>query len=312
MDGFVKSNLVTSDELKCCTMHSAGSGIATIAQDPEFYICTALLWIRSSERVGNIDRSGASLEDLGTQVREDRPDLGLLHLHRDRLEAAAEALGWRNLGNMQHTDKSLVLLRRQIDEHLDGLPPLPGSTLESRKVRVLIDKTGTVSVSSTVTGVSTQLQPNSLLKAPFMPETFEQPILEGTRAARIYLDLQPTRPSALSTHKTTHRCIYTRARERVQIASNVLPTVEEVLLYNSYGEIIETSNCTIYIKRDEQWITPAAICGPNLGVTRRLALEKGLCKQGTIEIKELGPREEVWLSNAVRGFFRGVLSTDAE
>lgn len=48
-----------------------------------------------------------------------------------------------------------------------------------------------------------------------------------------------------------------------------------------------------------------------LGVTRRLAIAKGLCKQAIIEIKELQSGEEIWLSNAVRGFFRGVVTTDA-
>jgi len=83
--------------------------------------------------------------------------------------------------------------------------------------------------------------------------------------------------------------------------------VAEVLLYNPNSEVFETSLCTIYFKRDGHWITPAAICGPNLGVTRRLAIEHKLCKQGIVELRDLEPNEIVWLSNAVRGFFRGVL-----
>lgn len=49
-----------------------------------------------------------------------------------------------------------------------------------------------------------------------------------------------------------------------------------------------------------------------LGVTRRLALDSGLCRQGIIEVSDLYSGQEIWLSNAVRGFFRGTIMTDTE
>lgn len=38
-----------------------------------------------------------------------------------------------------------------------------------------------------------------------------------------------------------------------------------------------------------------------------MAIEGGLCRQGVVERWEVRCGEGVWLSNAVRGFFRGVV-----
>ncbi|KAK5075948.1 Aminodeoxychorismate lyase [Lithohypha guttulata] len=305
--------------------------IASVARDPDFRIQTALLWIRynnpslrrattrpfSSEHEPQLPEivlsdaiQGRSSADSKVDLRDDKPDLGLLLLHRDRLAAAAEALGWGTLDCLKHDDAALSILKQAVEKYMADLPPLPTSTLESRKVRVLIARTGKITVDSTIISLCQRVSRTSLLIKPFMPGSFDEPRDTDNPPCKVLLDTQPTRPSTLTTHKTLHRCMYTAARERVQLQPTTPPTAQEVLLYNPYNEIIETSACTIYFNRGGKWVTPAAICGPNLGVTRRLAIEKGLCRQGTVEKRELKDGETVWLSNAVRGFFRGVLVGD--
>lgn len=316
-----------------CNLHQPCTVTASIAKDPDFRIQTALLWIRSNESLrrrttsrlfsSENDRNsseiilndaiqGVSSADPKVDVREDKPDLGLLHLHRDRLAAAAEALGWTTLDCLRHDDSALSILKQAVEKYMADLGPLPAATLESRKVRILIARTGEITVDSTIIGLNQPVSRTSILTKQFVPDSFDEQPEADTPTCKILLDTQPTRPSTLTTHKTLHRCMYNAARERVQLQPTDPPTAKEVLLYNPYNEIMETSACTIYFNRDGIWITPAAICGPSLGVTRRLAIEKGLCKQGTVEKGEVRGGENVWLSNAVRGFFRGVIVDENE
>lgn len=316
---------------KSCNILQPCSVITAIAQDASFRIQTALLWIRSGRDTRKRATTKSSLSQevpvspsiqvndvdqvpgyAALRVQEDQPDLGLFQFHRDRLAAAAEAFGWRSIDCLSQSEQALSELKAKVEEHMHSRPPLSANTLEVCKVRVLIDRIGRISIDSTVLAVETSSVHSSLLSNPFMPTSFNEPWKLDTAPCKVYLDRHPTRPSTLTTHKTTHRCVYTGARERLNMNGSIPPTSREVLLYNPHGEIIETSFCTAYFKRNGAWITPAAICGPNLGVSRRLAIENGLCKQGTIELGELKVYEEIWLSNAVRGFFKGVLTTDAK
>ncbi|KAJ9663327.1 Aminodeoxychorismate lyase [Neophaeococcomyces mojaviensis] len=264
-----------------------------------------------SQIILNNTIQGHTEEGSRTTMRQDKPDLGLLNLHRDRLAAAAEALGWRNLPCLEHTNGSPRLLQESLEHYENSLPPPPADRQERRKLRILIGRDGSISIDSIVINLSTSISRILPLEHPFMPLSLDEPApVNARKPCEVYVDHQPTRPSMFTTHKTTHRCVYNAARSRANLEPTTIPTATEVLLYNSNNEIIETSLCTIYFRREGTWITPAAICGPNLGVTRRLAMENGLCKQGTIELRDLKRNETVWLSNAVRGFFRGVLKVD--
>lgn len=316
---------------KSCNILQPCNIITEIAQDASFKIQTALLWIRSGTRTAErspnkssssepivippsiqVNDDDNSFNSAPVRIQEDQPDLGLLSLHRDRLSAAAEAFGWRNIDCLSPSEQALIDLRHKIEQHLGSRPPLPSDSREICKVRILIDRIGRISVDSTILAVETSLPYPAIFSDSFMPTSLDDPWKLDTPPCKVYLDRQPTRPSTLTTHKTSHRCVYTSARERLSMTSTTAPTTAEVLLYNPYGEVAETSFCTVYFRRNGIWITPAAICGPNLGVSRRLALEHGLCEQGTIELAELKANEDIWLSNAVRGFFKGVLTTDAK
>ena len=86
-----------------------------------------------------------------------------------------------------------------------------------------------------------------------------------------------------------------------------LTTLKEVLLYNPDNEILDGSTSTPYFYRDGRWVTPASASGGLQGTTRRWALENGLCVEGTIDKDSVEIGEIVWFSNAVKGFFHGVM-----
>ncbi|KAK4540371.1 hypothetical protein LTR36_009228 [Oleoguttula mirabilis] len=99
-------------------------------------------------------------------------------------------------------------------------------------------------------------------------------------------------------YKTNDRAPYDRARATAGIKS--YPEPKEVLLYNMAHEILDGSLATPYFRRGERWITPASACGGLQGTSRRWALEKGLCIEGTVKTDELLDGEEMWLSNGAQ------------
>lgn len=78
--------------------------------------------------------------------------------------------------------------------------------------------------------------------------------------------------------------------------------MDEALLINESGEIMEGSITTPYFFREGRWITPAAKCGGNLGTTRRWALNRGICVECVVRGEGIRDGEEIWVSNGVRGF----------
>jgi 4-amino-4-deoxychorismate lyase len=126
----------------------------------------------------------------------------------------------------------------------------------------------------------------------------------------ILLDSQPTTVDTHTIFKTTHRPHYdsSRSRNLGQNPSSLL--AEEVLLYNTSGQIMEGSLTTPYFHRNGRWVTPPVWednHGGQRGATRRYALEKKLCTEEAISISSLRNGEKVWISNGVRGFGWGRL-----
>ena len=86
-----------------------------------------------------------------------------------------------------------------------------------------------------------------------------------------------------------------------------MPAQSEVLLFNEKREITEASLCTPFFFQRGVWTTPPLSSGGNAGVSRRMALEAGLCVEEVLHIDELVDGQIIWLSNAVRGFMQGKL-----
>jgi branched-subunit amino acid aminotransferase/4-amino-4-deoxychorismate lyase len=128
----------------------------------------------------------------------------------------------------------------------------------------------------------------------------------GGASCKVVLDTEALRPSLFTIHKTSARMPYESARERAGI-SDVTADRGEVLLFNPAREIMEASVSTPYFYRRGRWVTPPLSSGGNAGVTRRVALENGLCAEEIIEVESLCHGETVWVSNGVRGFVMGTL-----
>ncbi|OAP65569.1 hypothetical protein AYL99_01541 [Fonsecaea erecta] len=266
----------------------------------------------------------------------------LFVLHTRRLREAAEAFGWTDVA----TSLSPVVASATVSsKQADGGGPIsstaakpvirieclveeaaaataassPGPKrgfLRDVRVRVLIDRDGEVAVECTTAGMGEDRPLSTLTRAldmytscPFTSTSTvpRQGDDQAAAACQVTLDTQPTRPSRFTRHKTTRRTAYDEARARVALLPTTPPTTREVLLSNTDGQVTEASLSAVYFRRGATWLTPRSDCGGLQSVTRLYALEQGWCDEGTVLACEVEDGEGVWLSNAVRGFFPGVV-----
>ncbi|PLB53763.1 hypothetical protein P170DRAFT_346133 [Aspergillus steynii IBT 23096] len=224
----------------------------------------------------------------------------LLPYHQDRLLSAAQCFKWQ---------AAIEFLEKDRDQFLQFLDTFIPDKTKPWRLRIVIDQHGVGTVEANPT---TTIDLSGLL-VPSETNTSSSPW-------RVYVDTQPTTPSAFTTHKTTARDDYTSARLRSGIQS---PQEQaEVLVVNPQGEIMEGSITTPYFRRKESvsetddragqaigpdWITPPLSSGGNAGTTRRYALAQGFCTEKIIRATDLIDGEECWLSNGARGFIRGIV-----
>jgi branched-subunit amino acid aminotransferase/4-amino-4-deoxychorismate lyase len=125
------------------------------------------------------------------------------------------------------------------------------------------------------------------------------------RSLPLRLDVVPTQVTALAIHKSTARDTYDAARARIgaDYSRTGAPNHPfDVLMWNSYGEVTETSiaNFAVYLSGSEllaavpgrKWslqeqekgvfVTPSLRSGLIAGVMRAELLEKGEIAEGTI------------------------------
>lgn len=127
----------------------------------------------------------------------------------------------------------------------------------------------------------------------------------------MYLDTEPTAPSLFTSTKTTHREAYNLARSRAGIpAIGIEPgTPNDVILYRSDGQVMETSIRNIAFWREDRWVTPSLQVGCLPGVARRLLVEEGKIVEGEILATDIKVGEILLLFNAVEGARLGKLCT---
>lgn len=133
------------------------------------------------------------------------------------------------------------------------------------------------------------------------PLNLQFPNLEIPMTWRIFISPHLVPPSPYTTHKTTLRELYMTARSLLPPPIFSSP-MNEILLVNHNGDIMEGSITTPYFWRGERWVTPSTHSGGNLGTTRRWALESGLCLEGKIGRESVVVGETVYLSNGARGW----------
>ncbi|KAL1871514.1 putative secondary metabolism biosynthetic enzyme [Paecilomyces lecythidis] len=231
----------------------------------------------------------------------------LLPFHRDRLLNAATHFNWA---------KAIEFLQLDTTQFSQLLDKSISDQSKPWRLRIAVDSQGNCTVD---VNPAAPCSPRSL----FIPSAdIETEAATQLPPWKLYLDTQPTEPSAFTTHKTTVRDEYTSARERVGITSLLDPV--EVLVFNPQEEVMEGSITTPYFRRRSHivdtagsgsgsgedgfiWVTPPLSSGGNAGTTRRYALEKGFCVERLVKVDELVDGEECWLSNGVRGFIRAVV-----
>jgi para-aminobenzoate synthetase / 4-amino-4-deoxychorismate lyase len=96
-------------------------------------------------------------------------------------------------------------------------------------------------------------------------------------------------------HKTTRRSVYDHARARH-------PGVDEVLLVNERGELMEFINGTLVLERAGIFYTPALASGLLNGTTRQRELAAGRIRERVLGPDDLAAAENIFLLNAVRGW----------
>lgn len=223
----------------------------------------------------------------------------LLPYHQDRLVNAARQFNWQN---------ALPSLEQDLSKFHSTLDSFIPDRTKPWRLRIVIENKAAPTPTA---GLTVEANPTP----PINPLQLLLPLADThpaqTPAWRVYVDSQPTVPSAFTTHKTTAREYYTAARHRAGIMS---PQEQaEVLVVNPAGEVMEGSITTPYFRRrgssasDPEWFTPPLNCGGNAGTTRRYALAQGFCTEEVMPAAGLVDGEECWLSNGVRGFMRGIV-----
>jgi para-aminobenzoate synthetase/4-amino-4-deoxychorismate lyase len=92
-------------------------------------------------------------------------------------------------------------------------------------------------------------------------------------------------------HKTTHRVAYEAAR---------LPDCDDVLLWNTRGELTESTVANLVLKLDGRLLTPRADCGLLPGTFRAHLLETGEVAEAVLRKPDLEGASAIYLINSVR------------
>ncbi len=93
-------------------------------------------------------------------------------------------------------------------------------------------------------------------------------------------------------HKTTHRSIYDSALDKAE--------TDDVVLWNTRGEITESTRANVVIKRNGIWTTPPVPSGLLAGTYRAQLLDDGSIQEGIITKGDFVSADEVCLINSVR------------
>jgi para-aminobenzoate synthetase/4-amino-4-deoxychorismate lyase len=106
-------------------------------------------------------------------------------------------------------------------------------------------------------------------------------------------------------HKTTHRTVYEAARRSATGA-------DDVLLWNSRGEITESTIANLVVELDGEWVTPPVSSGLLPGVYRRELLESGRIRERVLNRSDLARCTRLALVNSLRGWWPVRLVDEAQ
>ena len=219
-----------------------------------------------------------------------------LPFHRDRLIVSAESLGWSDALRVLRGPAEFKYFLVKIEARIDAQD---SPDVRYRKVKAGLNKKTEFFIETT----PLVFDPGSLT---LQPSSLGEIEAANRRPCMLKLDTEAIVPSIHTKHKTSERSQYDRARKIAGI-SHISPNVAEVMLFNPDNEIMECSMSTPYFWRASSWVTPPLSSGGNAGVTRRIALESGLCKEEIVKVENLQHGEKICVSNGVRGFNPAIL-----
>lgn len=159
-------------------------------------------------------------------------------------------------------DVRIETVEKALTARADQLGPEP------RKVRLLVSREGAIRIES----------------APLKPL--------GRMAVGLAKDAVDERDVYLY-HKTTHRTCYKTAK-----ASR--PDCDDVLLWNSRGEITESTIANVVVDFDGDLVTPPIACGLLPGIMRGRLLEQGAIREAVVLKEDLNSARSIRLINSVR------------
>ncbi|MBU0910319.1 MAG: aminodeoxychorismate synthase component I [Proteobacteria bacterium] len=154
-----------------------------------------------------------------------------------------------------------------------------------QRVRLLLAKNGTVTLSATACEKSQKLSADNSGKLP------------QVRFAAAGTDSQDT----FLYHKTTRRNLYNQEREK-----GVDDGYYEVLFVNERGEVTEGAISTVFIKKGEVLYTPPLQCGLLPGVFRShfMAVSPKPVIEKILFPADLADADAVYIANSVRGMIQ--------
>jgi para-aminobenzoate synthetase/4-amino-4-deoxychorismate lyase len=101
-------------------------------------------------------------------------------------------------------------------------------------------------------------------------------------------------------HKTTRRDLYDRALAE-------WPGVNDVILWNSQGEVTEGCRSNVVLDFGDGLVTPPIGCGLLAGTFRAQLLTRGQVREQVVQVADLTAARRVFLVNSVRGSQRAQL-----
>ena len=129
---------------------------------------------------------------------------------------------------------------------------------------------------------------------------------QNARPWRVALAPQPVVPdSPFLYHKTTYRDVYEAARK-------ARPRHDDVLLWNTRGELTESTIANIAVRLGGVWFTPPVSSGLLPGTFREWLLRQGHIQERVIYLEDLRRAEGLALINSVRRWIPATLTEEVE
>lgn len=100
-----------------------------------------------------------------------------------------------------------------------------------------------------------------------------------------------------TSQKTTSRDFYDGERARIKSVTDT----DEVIFYNSSGEVCEGSFTSIFIEKNEELFTPALSCGLLAGVLRHDLINTGQAKEAILTLQDIKTADAIFVGNSLRG-----------